>query len=34
MSLTFQDAFDLGLKNSLGVLRQSYGSIAGRGEYW
>ena len=31
MSLTFQDAIDLGLKNNLGVLLQSYNSIAARG---
>ncbi len=34
MSLTFQDAIDLGLKNNLGVLLQSYNSIAARGEKW
>ncbi len=34
MSLTFQDAIDLGLKNNLGVLLQSYSSIAARGEKW
>jgi len=30
--LTFQDAIDLGLKNNLGVLLQSYHTIAARGE--
>ena len=34
MSLTFQDAIDLGLKNNLGVLLQSYNSIAARGAKW
>jgi outer membrane protein TolC len=33
-SLTFQDAIDLGLKNNLGVLLQSYNTIAARGEKW
>jgi outer membrane protein TolC len=32
--LTFQDAIDLGLKNNLGVLLQSYNTIAARGEKW
>jgi outer membrane protein TolC len=32
--LTFQDAIDLGLKNNLGVLLQSYGTIAARGQKW
>ena len=31
VSLTFQDAIDLGLKNNLGVLLQSYNTIAARG---
>lgn len=34
VSLTFQDAIDLALKNNLGVLLQSYNSIAARGEKW
>jgi len=34
VSLTFQDAIDLGLKNNLGVLLQSYNSLAARGEKW
>jgi outer membrane protein TolC len=34
VSLTFQDAIDLGLKNNLGVLLQSYNSIAARGQKW
>jgi outer membrane protein TolC len=34
VSLTFQDAIDLGLKNNLGVLLQSYNTIAARGEKW
>ncbi len=34
VSLTFQDAIDLGLKNNLGVLLQSYNGIAARGEKW
>ena len=32
--LTFQDAIDLGLKNNLGVLLQSYNTIAARGQKW
>jgi outer membrane protein TolC len=32
--LSFQDAIDLGLKNNLGVLLQSYDTIAARGEKW
>src|SRR6266852_3128632 len=32
--LTFQDAIELGLKNNLGVLLQSYNTIAARGERW
>ncbi len=32
--LSFQDAIDLGLKNNLGVLLQSYNTIAARGEKW
>jgi outer membrane protein TolC len=32
--LTFQDAIDLGLKNNLGVLIQSYGTISARGAKW
>ena len=32
--LTFQDAIDLGLKNNLGILLQSYNTIAARGEKW
>ena len=34
ISLTFQDAIDLALKNNLGVLLQSYNTIAARGEKW
>jgi outer membrane protein TolC len=34
LPLSFQDAIDLGLKNNLGVLLQSYGTIAARGEKW
>jgi outer membrane protein TolC len=34
MSLTFQDAIELGLKNNLGVLLQSYNTIAARGQKW
>lgn len=34
VSLTFQDAIDLGLKNNLGVLLQSYNAIAARGQKW
>jgi outer membrane protein TolC len=34
VSLTFQDAIDLGLKNNLGVLLQSYNTIAARGQKW
>jgi outer membrane protein TolC len=34
LPLTFQDAIDLGLKNNLGVLLQSYNTIAARGEKW
>jgi outer membrane protein TolC len=34
LPLTFQDAIDLGLKNNLGVLLQSYNSIAARGQKW
>lgn len=34
MPLTFQDAIDLGLKNNLGVLLQSYNNTAARGEKW
>ena len=34
MPLTFQDAIDLGLKNNLGVLIQSYSTIAARGQKW
>ncbi len=34
VSLTFQDAIDLALKNNLGVLLQSYNTIAARGEKW
>ena len=34
VSLTFQDAIDLGLKNNLGVLLQSYNSLAARGQKW
>jgi len=32
--LTFQDAIELGLKNNLGVLLQSYNTIAARGQKW
>src|SRR6476661_7407596 len=32
--LTFQDAIDLGLKNNLGVLLQSYNTLAARGQKW
>ena len=32
VSLTFEDAINLGLKNNLGVLLQSYNTIAARGE--
>jgi outer membrane protein TolC len=32
--LNFQDAIELGLKNNLGVLLQSYNSIAARGQKW
>jgi outer membrane protein TolC len=34
VSLTFQDAIELGLKNNLGVLLQSYNTIAARGQKW
>lgn len=34
VSLTFQNAIDLGLKNNLGVLLQSYSTIAARGQKW
>ncbi len=34
VSLTFQDAIELGLKNNLGVLLQSYSTIAARGQKW
>jgi outer membrane protein TolC len=34
LPLTFQDTIDLGLKNNLGVLLQSYNTIAARGEKW
>ena len=34
LPLTFQDAIDLGLKNNLGVLLQSYNTIAARGQKW
>jgi outer membrane protein TolC len=34
LPLSFQDAIDLGLKNNLGVLLQSYNTIAARGEKW
>jgi len=34
VSLTFQDAIDLALKNNLGVLLQSYNTIAARGQNW
>ncbi len=34
VSMTFQDAIDLGLKNNLGVLLQTYNTIAARGEKW
>jgi outer membrane protein TolC len=32
--LSFQDAIDLGLKNNLGMLVQSYNTIAARGQKW
>ena len=32
--LSFQDAIDLGLKNNLGVLLESYSTIAARGQKW
>jgi outer membrane protein TolC len=32
--LSFQDAIDLGLKNNLGVLLQSYSAINARGQKW
>ena len=32
--LSFEDAIDLGLKNNLGVLLQSYNGIAARGQKW
>ncbi len=34
VSLTFQDAIDLALKNNLGVLLQSYNTMAARGQKW
>ncbi len=34
MPLSFQETIDLGLKNNLGVLLQSYGTTAARGEKW
>jgi outer membrane protein TolC len=34
VSLTFQEAIDLALKNNLGVLLQSYNTIAARGQKW
>jgi outer membrane protein TolC len=34
LPLTFQDAIDLGLKNNLGALLQSYNTIAARGQKW
>jgi outer membrane protein TolC len=34
MPLNFQDAIELGLKNNLGVLLQSYNTIAARGQKW
>jgi outer membrane protein TolC len=34
MPLTFQDAINLGLKNNLGVLLQSYSTLAARGQKW
>jgi outer membrane protein TolC len=34
VSLTFQDAIDLALKNNLGVLLQSYNTISARGQKW
>jgi outer membrane protein TolC len=34
LALTFQDAITLGLKNNLGVLLQSYNTLAARGEKW
>ncbi len=34
VSLTFQDAIELALKNNLGVLLQSYNTITARGQKW
>jgi outer membrane protein TolC len=34
LTLSFLDAIDLGLKNNLGVLLQSYNTIAARGQKW
>ena len=34
VSLGFQEAIDLGLKNNLGILLQSYNSLAARGRKW
>jgi outer membrane protein TolC len=34
VSINFQDAIELGLKNNLGVLLQSYNTIAARGQKW
>ncbi len=34
MPLTFEDAINLGLKNNLGVLLQSYSTLAARGQKW
>jgi outer membrane protein TolC len=34
VSLTFQDAIELALKNNLGVLLQSYNTISARGQKW
>jgi outer membrane protein TolC len=34
LTLTFQDAIELGLKNNLGVLLESYNSISTRGQKW
>lgn len=34
LPLTFQDAIELGLKNNLGVLLESYNSISARGQKW
>src|ERR1700675_4212478 len=34
VSLPFQDAIELALKNNLGVLLQSYNTIAARGQKW